>query len=622
MQTEVLDDFEDLSGWSAVASGQAQLVISSDAGLKGKAMRLDFDFKGGHGFVVARKHFSLLLPECYAFRFNMRGFTPANKFELKLIDPPGNGVWWYRQEAFGVSEAWRYLEIKNSEIEFAWGPAGGGAMTHVGAIELVIVADSGGKGTVWIEDLRFEDRSFLSDPVARASSALLGYEPRCAVDHSPQTSWRSEISGERQWLLLDFEQERELGGVIVHWVPALAARDFDVQIANDAAAWRTVYTAREVRGERSYIYLPNTVSRYLRVNLHQQGIQKQGFGIVELEIKSYEFSRSINAFFQNLAKLEPKGLYPKYLYGAQTYWSPVATPEGSAQGLLNEEGMVEIDQGSVSIEPFLYIDNKLLTWADVALAQELEQGSLPIPSSLWRKDGILLKITAFAAGDPGQAVLCIRYRVENEQDKSRHVRLFVAVRPFQVTPPWQAFKSLGGVSPIRELAFRQDGVWVNRNKIIVPLHAPDRFGAATFDQGGLGEYLKTGELPPHPEVSDGFGYAAGALCYMLDLNPSGAQEIFVAAPFGAKGSERSCPLETKGAWQFAQAVRAWKTKLRAVEIHLPAAARGLTDIFRTAAAHILVNRDGPALQPGPRRYTRCWIRDGATMAAPQNNLYD
>ena len=35
----------------------------------------------------------------------------------------------------------------------------------------------------------------------------------------------------------------------------------------------------------------------------------------------------------------------------------------------------------------------------------------------------------------------------------------------------------------------------------------------------------------------------------------------------------------------------------------------------TATAHILVTRSGPALQPGPRRYTRSWIRDGAMMGA-------
>ena len=35
----------------------------------------------------------------------------------------------------------------------------------------------------------------------------------------------------------------------------------------------------------------------------------------------------------------------------------------------------------------------------------------------------------------------------------------------------------------------------------------------------------------------------------------------------------------------------------------------------TATAHILVTRSGPALQPGPRRYTRSWISDGAMMSA-------
>ena len=35
----------------------------------------------------------------------------------------------------------------------------------------------------------------------------------------------------------------------------------------------------------------------------------------------------------------------------------------------------------------------------------------------------------------------------------------------------------------------------------------------------------------------------------------------------------------------------------------------------TATAHILVTRAGPALQPGPRRYARSWIRDGTIMSA-------
>jgi hypothetical protein len=58
-----LDDFTELSGWSAVTPGPAQLGISGDRGPQGRAMRLDFDFKGGGGFVVARKRFSFALAE-------------------------------------------------------------------------------------------------------------------------------------------------------------------------------------------------------------------------------------------------------------------------------------------------------------------------------------------------------------------------------------------------------------------------------------------------------------------------------------------------------------------------------------------------------------------------------
>ena len=37
--------------------------------------------------------------------------------------------------------------------------------------------------------------------------------------------------------------------------------------------------------------------------------------------------------------------------------------------------------------------------------------------------------------------------------------------------------------------------------------------------------------------------------------------------------------------------------------------------LRTALGHILVNRSGPALQPGARAYARSWIRDGALTSS-------
>ena len=96
MTVDTLDDFADLSGWTAIASGQARLAISPERGRQGGAMRLDFDFQGGGGFVVARKPFDLTLPESYAFSFDIRGQGPSNILEFKLVDASNQNVWRWR----------------------------------------------------------------------------------------------------------------------------------------------------------------------------------------------------------------------------------------------------------------------------------------------------------------------------------------------------------------------------------------------------------------------------------------------------------------------------------------------------------------------------------------------
>ncbi|MCP4410346.1 MAG: hypothetical protein GY807_21890 [Gammaproteobacteria bacterium] len=617
MKTEALDNFTDLSAWSTVASGQAQISLSADRCLHSKAMRVDFDFKGSGGFVVARKAFSLTLPEAYAFRFKLRGSAPANKFEFKLIDPDGNNVWRYQEDPFDFDHDWRPIEISSSQIEFAWGPAGGGPVDQVGAIEFVIAAGPGGKGTLWISDLCWEDRTFRAIPVVQASSELPDHKAIYAVDRSANTSWRSELSDKPQWFVIDFGEQREYGGMIVHWEPATRVRRFDVETSNDANQWKSVYCARHGSGEHNYIYLPKSSSRLVRLNLHP-GEQDQGIGIVDIDIKPYDFSRTINDFFRNITKDQPKGHYPKYLYAKQTYWTPAGIPDGVTRGIMNEEGMVEVDEGSFSLEPFLYLDEQLITWADVCLEQTLEHAYLPIPSSLWQSHGAALKTTAFATDDRGKSVLYVRYRLENKLDHTKLGRFFVAIRPFQVTPPWQSFRDLGGISQIKALTLKDGAVWVNRDKVVIPLDPPKLFGATTFDQGGITKYLERGVLPTQKASVDDFGHASAALCYEFTLAPGAAQDIYIAVPFGSHDETTTEPLlpeGVSGAEQFEIAVRQWQRRLSSVNFQLPSVGRSGADTFQTAVAHILVNREESALQPGPRRYTRSWIRDGATMAA-------
>src|SRR5581483_7340336 len=302
--------------------------------------------KGGGGFVVASKRFSLSLPEAYAFTFDVHGDAPANKLEFKLIDPSGQNVWRYQEDGFAFPAEWRSVRIRSRQIEFAWGPAGTGPMREVGAIEFAIAAPPGGKGTAWIANLRLEDESFRSMPAVEASSALPGYEPERAVDGRLDTSWRSEVSDEPQSLLVDFGEVREYGGLIVRWDPTTAPRPFDVESSDDCVGWRTVFSAEHPRGARTYVYLPGAASRALRFRL-RAGVDGKGVGIAQIDIRPYEFSRSLDTFFENVAANERRGLFPRYFCREQTYWTPVASPRGGfSQALLNEDGMLEVDSGT------------------------------------------------------------------------------------------------------------------------------------------------------------------------------------------------------------------------------------------------------------------------------------
>src|SRR5690606_20299290 len=109
--------------------------------------------------------------------------------------------------------------------------------------------------------------------------------------------------------------------------------------------------------------------------------------------------------------------------------------------------------GAFSIEPLLFTDGRLITWADVSVTQSLELDHLPIPTSNWRLGDLTLDTTAFATGRRGAATLFIRYRIANGRESARSVRLFAAVRPFQVTPCWQQWREFGGVSRITELGW-------------------------------------------------------------------------------------------------------------------------------------------------------------------------
>lgn len=619
MADQVVDDFESVQAWRATASSSALVEVAQDTGREGMGMRIDFDFHGGAGFVLARRDTQLDLPANYAFTFDLRGDAAPNELQFKLVDPSGRTVWWRRYPQHEFSSDWQHMVVRRSRLERAWGPDSE-PLRRAGAIEIAIVGE-GGKGSVWIDNLRFEKRRpLLADgrrPLVRASTSIEGQEPALAVDDRPETAWHSGSVADDQWLLLDFGDSREYGGLVIDWDSDDYAIAYDVEASADEESWTVVHSTARGNGGRDHVYLPEGESRYLRLHLRRSS-RGRGYAIAGLAVKPFDFSTSPNHFFAAVARDGRPGLYPKYLYDKQTYWTVVGVEEDVHDSLVNEEGMIEIALGSFSIEPFLYADGRLITWHDVELAHELQEGYLPIPSVEWYGNRLHLKITAFAGGAANASALYARYRVRNDREDHERVTLFITLRPFQVTPPWQSLNMSGGFTRIDRIAFEGGTVRVNDTWSVAAVPLPVRFGAVAFDAGPLTDFLERGEAPADTAVEDPSGFASAVLRYDLELAPGGEKEVVVMVPYHGEGTVELLTgddaLASVAARQEQVAAR-WRSRLSRVELRLPPEAARLVHTAKSSLAYALINRDGPALQPGSRNYARFWIRDGTMSAA-------
>ena len=194
----VIDSFEKIDQWKPTPSDGVRLSLAQDAGQHGKSMRLDFDFQGHGGYAVIHRNVDLNLPSNYEFSFDIRGDSPVNTLEFKLIDATGDNVWWSNQRNFVFPRKWRTVTRKKRQITFAWGPIGGGDIKHVAAIEMSVTAGSGGKGSVWIDDLMLTELEaagpYNLTPRVTASSSEPAHAPVYALDNKPATTWRSRPS--------------------------------------------------------------------------------------------------------------------------------------------------------------------------------------------------------------------------------------------------------------------------------------------------------------------------------------------------------------------------------------------------------------------------------------------
>lgn len=606
----VLAKFDDIAAWQLITSPQVSGSLRPVAGNNGRALCLDYDFHEVSGYVGIRRPLDVTWPENYQLSFDLRGDSPANDLQFKLVDASGDNVWWVNRPGFNFPKNWTRISYRKRHIEKAWGPDQDKTLRRSAAVEFTIYSKVGGRGTVCFDQLTLqplpkEDNSALTTTVIADTATAL--QQRIA-DGKPDTLW---ISGgvKQQTVSLDLGKVREFGGAVVQWAPGLEASRYVVRSSADGRDWKTLREVTSGTGGREWLALPETEARYLRFDLIDGPNWR--YGIRDISLKPLSFANTPNDFIRSIAADLPRGSLPRGFSGEQPYWTILGLDGGREQALISEDGALEAMKGGFSIEPFVVLDGKVIGWAEVKSSQSLLDGYLPMPAVAWEHERFGLNVSGFVQGRPEQAQLVARYELRNTDKVAHEYRLALAVRPFQVNPPSQFLNTVGGVSRIDNLAVRTGQISVNGQPRVYTSLPADAGFASSFDSKLDVTHLADKSLPATQEVHDATGLASGALVYNWKLEPGERREVVLVLP-------------QTGSWQMParfdadkaqqQVAAMWRQKLDQLKLRVPEAGQPLANTLRTALAHMLISRVGPSLQPGTRSYARSWIRDGAMIS--------
>jgi len=623
-QQVVVDDFESTDGWSFIKSDGVNLHLEPGEGVSGNGLHFDYDFTLGTGYGGIQKWFTFDLPDNFEFSFWIKADSPDNNFEIKFLDSSGENVWWVNNINYSFPTEWKKIRIKKRHISFAWGPTDNREISRVRRIEFTVASFVGGKGTVWIDDLRFQplQPETQAYPVPRitATSSAPKTNPQNIADGASETFWQSQ-SGSPQSITFDFGGQREFGGLQIDWRQGKHAESFEVSISDDGREWTRVFTVDNNSQQRSFVDLSESEAGYLRLNL-LKGAHPNGFGINDVKILDVKDSQTPNDFFRYVAKNSPVGDYPRYFLDQASYWNVVGPNNDVKEALINEDGMVEVGKAMYSIEPMLMIDGKLFNWSNANPTQSLnfphatdELGFTP--SVKWQCNDIEFVTGVSTSGIANlNSQLNIGYYLKNNSAQTQDFDLYLLLRPFQVNPYYQFLNLSGGVGKIYSVAERDEGNSIEvDHKAIYTTREYDLFAAGTTDEGNLVDLIRRGQLSHEVKAVHPHGRANVAIRYHINLKPGEETMFFLVVPLYHE-LQPDYPITNERVLDdFKKAELFWESKVNHIRFNLPPSAKSIVDTYKSNLVYILINRDRAGFQPGSRSYDRSWIRDGALTSS-------
>jgi len=561
-------------------------------------------------------------------------FTPGNWFQLDMGgDARIGGVILQWDEAYAPEYKIQYsvdgqhwqtaYETSDSDggVEYALFPS-----VRARYLRLVSPPNSANGGVSLFE---FEPLPAAQTPrIAGAEQGIDAAALWSATVHSDLVESGPDF-GSRQ-LHVYLPRPLQVSGLEVFWNSS--RRDARLEGRDPAGEWRLLGEDTSALGDSSY--LAATGARELsELRLTVDASGREIPAIRRLRLLSRTQAMTALRRYQIFAGREHTALFPSSLHGQQVYWTAVSAPAGEQESLFDEYGDLEAYKGAPLVQPvWREISGRTVAAFNINRTQTLRDGWMPMPTVAWSPQvGLQLRTEAIAVPTAAGAATLVRYRLENSGPLTVDGQLALLVRPMQVNPPWQH----GGISEIRAVGFEgtleHTQLLVNGRTLLTSLTAPSAWGVAPFGSTGQTEitrYVTEGGVPPATSTRDPTGLAAAAMVYTVHLEPRERTDVVVLLPLGenpattgkgaghAQTSEQDVvaqPPSTDFDKLASATEQQWQVRLGRVGIELPD--QSIVDTLRAQVAYMLMNAKGPALEAGPRNYSRSFIRDGSATAA-------
>lgn len=136
----------------------------------------------------------------------------------------------------------------------------------------------------------------LNKPVY-ASTSLFGTLPKAIVDGKYETRWQSDYT-DNEWIYIDLEKEYNLDEIKVDFMYH-RAKDYEIQISNDALNWTTIETKINGSGVYDAYQFTDKHARYVKLKLTKRSSSNYVFNIQEVRIFGTEYIKPKNTTINN-----------------------------------------------------------------------------------------------------------------------------------------------------------------------------------------------------------------------------------------------------------------------------------------------------------------------------------